>query len=88
MMLRALRPASAFCFRQGDQVLVEKGKATCMRAVLQPGRAGGETVSGPIHGRHLWMRPPGGATVKIERGSRFENFKDAGCIREVRKADS
>jgi len=31
------------------------------------------------------MRPPGGDTVKIERGSRFENFRDSGCIRAVRE---
>jgi hypothetical protein len=28
---------------------------------------------------------PDGRTLKFERGSGFENFKDAGCVRAVRK---
>jgi hypothetical protein len=79
-------PASAFCFRQGDQVLVGEGKS-----YLHEGKFSGlEDLTGKqfqirFNEDHIWMTPPGGNTVKIDRGSRFENFKDAGCIREVRK---
>ena len=79
-------PASAFCFRQGDQVLVGEGKS-----YLHEGRfssldeLAGKQFQVRFNGSHIWMTPPGGDTVKIERGSRFENFKDVGCIREVRR---
>jgi len=79
-------PASAFCFRHGDQVLVGDGKS-----YLHEGRFSGlEDLAGKqlqiqFNEDHIWMTTPGGDTVKIERGSRFENFKDSGCIREVRK---
>lgn len=78
--------ASAFCFRQGDQVLVGEGKS-----YLHEGKFSSlEDLAGKqfqirFNGSHIWMRSPGGNTVKIERGSRFENFRDSGCIREVRR---
>jgi hypothetical protein len=78
-------PASAFCFRQGDQVLVGEGES-----YLHEGKFSSlEELTGRqfqvrFNGSHIWMKPPGGDTVKIESGSRFENFKDAGCIRAVR----
>jgi hypothetical protein len=78
-------PASAFCFRQGDQVLVGDGKS-----YLHEGKFSSlEDLAGKqfqirFNGSHIWMRPPGGDAVKIERGSRFENFRDSACIREVR----
>ena len=79
-------PASAFCFRQGDQVLVGEGKSYLHESKFSSlEELAGKQFQVRFNGRHLWMRPPGGATVKIERGSRFENFKDAGCIREVRR---
>jgi hypothetical protein len=77
--------ASAFCLRQGDQVLVGEG-----RSYLHEGKfssleeLAGKQFQVRFNGSHIWMRSPGGDTVKIERGSRFENFKDAGCIRAVR----
>jgi hypothetical protein len=79
-------PASAFCFRQGDQVLVGEGKS-----YLHEGKFSGlEDLAGKqfqvrFNGSRIWMRSPSGDTVKIERGSQFENFKDSGCIREVRR---
>ena len=79
-------PASAFCFRQGDQVLVGEGKC-----YLHEGKFSSlEDLTGKqfqirFNGSHIWMKPPIGDTVKIERGSRFENFRDSGCIREVRR---
>ena len=79
-------PASAFCFRQGDQVLVGEGKS-----YLHEGKFSSlEDLTGKqfqirFNGSHIWMKPPIGDTVKIERGSRFENFRDSGCIREVRR---
>ena len=74
-------PASAFCFRQGDQVLVGEGKSYLHESKFSSlEELAGKQFQVRFNGRHLWMRPPGGDTVKIERGSRFENFKDAGCI--------
>jgi hypothetical protein len=78
-------PASAFCFRQGDQVLVGEGKSYLHEGKFSSlEELAGKQLQVRFNGSHIWMRPPGGDTVKIERGSRFENFRDSGCIREVR----
>lgn len=79
------QPASAFCLRQGDQVLVGEGKS-----YLHEGKFSGmEELAGTevqirFNRRYLWIKPPDGTVEKIERGSRYENFRDAGCIRAVR----
>ncbi len=79
-------PASAFCFRQGDQILVGEG-----RSYLHEGKyssmeeLAGEQLQIRFSGRSIWIRTPDRPTVKIRRGSRFENFKDVGCIREVHR---
>jgi hypothetical protein len=79
-------PSSAFCFRMGDQVLVGDG-----RSYLHEKKFSGlEELAGKqlqirFNRRSLWIRPSDGPTMKIERGSLFENFKDAGCISAVRK---
>ncbi len=77
---------SAFCFQTGDQVLVGEG-----RSYLREGKFSGlEDLAGKqlqirFNGRHLWIRTPAGSTVRLRRGSRFENFQNAGCIREVHR---
>jgi hypothetical protein len=79
-------PASAFCFRLGDQVLVGEG-----RSYLHEGKFSGlEDLAGKqlqirYNKRSIWIRPLDRPAVKIQRGSRFENFKDAGCIDEVHR---
>lgn len=79
-------PSSAFCFRLGDQVLVGEG-----RSYLHEGRFGnmedfaGKQIPIRVSRRSIWIRLSDGPTLRIGRGSLFENFKDAGCVREVHK---
>jgi hypothetical protein len=79
-------PASAFCFRQGDQVVVGDG-----RSILHEKKFSGlEELAGKqvqirFNRRFVWVVPPDGPAKKLERGSTYENFRDAGCIREVRR---
>lgn len=76
--------ASAFCFRQGDQVLVGEG-----RSYLHEGKFSGlEELAGKqlqlrFNRRFLWVRLPDGPVMKLQRGSQFENFKDGGCVSAV-----
>ncbi|MGD0546655.1 MAG: hypothetical protein ABR991_02365, partial [Terracidiphilus sp.] len=76
--------ASAFCFRQGDQVLVGEG-----RSYLHEGKVSsleefaGKQLQIRYNRRLLWIRTPDGAVKKIGRGSQFERFQDLGCIRAV-----
>lgn len=78
-------PASAFCFRQGDQVLVGEGKSYLHEGKFSSlEEMAGKRFQIRFNGSHLWIRTAGGPTMKIERGSRYENFNDAGCIRAVR----
>ena len=78
--------ATAFCFRQGDQILVGDGKSYLHEGKFSSlAELSGRQFQIRFNGSHIWMRSPGGDTVKIERGSRFENFRDSGCIREVRR---
>ena len=78
-------PASAFCFRQGDQVLAGEGRSYLHEGKFSSMREfAGEQVQIRFNRRSIWIRTPD-RTVKISRGSRFENFKDAGCIREVHR---
>jgi hypothetical protein len=79
-------PASAFCFRQGDQVLVGDGKSFLHEKKFSGlEELAGKQIQMRFSRRFVWVRQPDGATQKLERGSTFENFRDAGCIREVRK---
>jgi hypothetical protein len=78
--------ASAFCFRLGGQTLVGEG-----RSYLHEGKfSGAEELAGKqiqlrYNRRFLWIKPLDSPVMKLSRGSQFENFKDAGCIREVRR---
>ena len=79
-------PSSAFCFRMGDQVLVGDGRSYLHEKKFSSlEELAGKQFQVRFNGSHIWMRPPGGDTVKIERGSQFENFKDAGCVTAVRR---
>jgi hypothetical protein len=79
-------PASAFCFKQGDQIVVGEG-----RSYLHENKFSGleELAGKQVHirysSRFVWVKQADGATVKMERNSEYENFRDAGCVREVRK---
>jgi hypothetical protein len=78
-------PANAFCFRQGDQVLVGEGRSYLHESKF----SGMEELAGMqiqirFNRRSIWIRTPE-RTVKIRRGSRYWNFKDTGCIREVHR---
>lgn len=76
--------ASAFCFRQGDQVLVGEG-----RSYLHEGKFSsleefaGKQLQIRSNRHSLWIKTPDGGLKKINRGSQYENFKDLGCIRAV-----
>ena len=79
-------PASALCFRLGDQFLVGEE-----RSYLHGDKFSaiedltGKQISIRFSNRFIWMRPPDGPTMKIGRGSQFEQFKDGGCVAEVHK---
>ena len=72
--------ASAFCFRQGDQVLVGEG-----RSYLHEGKFSsleefaGKQLQIRSNRHSLWIKTPDGGLKKINRGSQYENFKDLGC---------
>ena len=76
--------ASAFCFRLGDQVLVGEG-----RSYLHEGKfsameeLAGKQLQLRFNRRFLWIKPPDGPVMKLQRGSQFENFKDGGCVSAV-----
>ena len=79
-------PATAFCFRQGNQIVVGDGssylhekKFTGMEELA------GKQVQIRLNQRFVWVMLPDGRAMKLERGSTYENFRDAGCIREVRR---
>jgi hypothetical protein len=78
--------ASAFCFRVGDQFLVGDGES-----YLHEGKFSGmEELAGSqfqvrFNRRSLWIKQPDGSVKKLRRGSQYENFKDAGCVREVHR---
>ncbi len=79
-------PVSAFCLRQGDQVFVGEGRSYLHEGKFSPMKElAGAQVEIRFSRRYLWIEPPDGTVEKIERGSRYENFKDAGCIRAVRR---
>jgi putative hemolysin len=78
-------PASAFCFRQGGQVLLGEGKSYLHEGKFSPMKElAGTQVQIRYNRRYLWIKPPDGTVEKIERGSQFESFRDAGCVRAVR----
>jgi hypothetical protein len=79
-------PASAFCFRQGDQVVVGDGRSFLHEKKFSGlEELAGKQVQIRFSRRFVWARQPDGATMRLERGSTYENFRDAGCIRAVRK---
>jgi len=79
-------PASAFCFRQGDQVVMGDGRSFLHEKKFSGlEELAGKQVQIRFNRRHVWVMPPDGRAMKLERGSTYENFRDAGCIREVRK---
>jgi hypothetical protein len=79
-------PASAFCFRQGDQVLVGDGSSYLHEKKFSGlEELAGKQVQIRFSRRFVWVMPPDGQAVRLERGSKYENFRDAGCIREVRR---
>jgi len=78
--------ASAFCFRLGDQVLVGDGRSYLHEKKFSSmEELAGKQVQLRYSKRYLWMMTPDSPTMKIRRGSRFEKFRDAGCISEVHK---
>lgn len=79
-------PATAFCFRQGNQVFVGDGSSYLHEKKF----TGLEELAGkPVQIRfsrwYVWVKLADGGAMKLERGSTYENFRDAGCIREVRR---
>jgi hypothetical protein len=79
-------PASAFCFRQGDQVVVGDGRSFLHEKKFSGlEELAGKQVQIRFNRRYVWVMPPDGRAMKLERGSTYENFRDTGCIREVRK---
>ncbi|MGD0294923.1 MAG: hypothetical protein ABSB30_13825 [Terracidiphilus sp.] len=79
-------PASAFCFRQGDQVLVGDGRSFLHEKKFSGlEELAGKQVQIRFNRRFVWVMPPDGRAIRLERGSTYENFRDAGCIREVRR---
>jgi hypothetical protein len=79
-------PASAFCFQQGDQVVVGDGSSFLHEKKFSGlEELAGKQVQIRISRWYVWVKPPDGPVMKLERGSTYENFKDAGCIREVRR---
>jgi hypothetical protein len=70
----------------GDQVLLGEGKSYLHEQKF----AGMDEMAGKealirVSRFWIWLRPPGGSEVRLSHGSRFEGFKDAGCVREVHK---
>ena len=79
-------PASAFCFRMGNQVVVGDGRSYLHEQKFSvTEELAGKQVQIRFSRRFVWVRQPDGTTVKLEHGSTYENFRDAGCISEVRR---
>lgn len=82
----AVEPARAFCFHLGDGAVVGEGQSYFHEGKVNGMEDfAGSQVTIRLSRRSIWVRPPDGPTVKIERGSQFEGFKDNGCIGEVHK---
>ncbi|MGO9318337.1 MAG: hypothetical protein ACLPXT_08885 [Terracidiphilus sp.] len=79
-------PVSAFCFRQGNQVVVGDGSSILhVKKFSGLEELAGKPVQIRFSRRFVWVIPPDGPTMKLKRGSTYENFRDVGCIREARK---
>jgi hypothetical protein len=79
-------PATAFCFRQGNQVLVGDGSSYLHEKKFTGlEELAGKQVQIRFNQRFVWVMLPDGQAMKLERGTTYENFRDAGCIREVRR---
>lgn len=82
----AAEPARALCFKAGDQFLVAEGKSYLHENKFESMEdLAGKQLSIRPSGRWIWVSPPDRATIKLRRGSLFEDFKDSGCIREVHR---
>jgi hypothetical protein len=82
----AAEPARAFCFKAGDQFLVAEGQSYLHENQFESMEdLAGKQLSIRPSGRWIWVSPPDRATIKLRRGSLFEDFKDSGCIREVHR---
>ena len=79
-------PAAAFCLRQGNQIVVGDGSSYLHEKKFTGlEELAGKQVQIRLSQRFVWVRLPDGPVMKLERGSTYENFRDAGCIREVRR---
>ena len=78
--------ASAFCFRLGDQVLVGEGMSYLHGEKFSSiEELTGKQLQIRFNRRSIWISSQDRPTMKIKRGSRYENFKDAGCVAEVHR---
>jgi hypothetical protein len=79
-------PASAFCFRVGDEYVVGEEIALVHDEKLD-GREDltGTQVSISLGRLFITMRPPDGHAVRLKHGSLYEHFKDNGCVAAVHK---
>jgi hypothetical protein len=77
-------PTSAFCFRLGDQFLVGEGRSYLHGEKFSTvEELAGKELPLRFNRSSLWVRTPNGTGFKLSRGSLFENFREAGCIRAV-----
>ena len=82
----AVEPARAFCFHMGDGAVIGEGQSYFHEGKVNGMEDfAGSQVAIRLSRRSIWVRPPDGPTVKIERGSQFEGFKDNGCVAEVHR---
>jgi hypothetical protein len=72
----AVEPARAFCFHLGDGAVVGEGQSYFHEGKVNGMEDfAGSQVTIRLSRRSIWVRPPDGPTVKIERGSQFEVHK-------------
>jgi len=79
-------PASAFCFKQGEEFVVGEGRSYLHENKFSPlEELAGKQVQIRYSNRYVWVKQADGTVVKLEHNSEYQNFRDAGCVREVRK---
>ena len=82
----ATQPVRAFCFRLGDEFLVADGESYFHENKFEDMEdLAGKQIPLRLGGRWVWLRPADRPSVKLRRGSLYEDFKDSGCIREVHR---
>ena len=75
---------SAFCFRVGDQFLLGEGRSYLHGEKFSAVEdLAGKELPLRFNGRSLWVKTPNGPSLKLSRGSLYENFREACCIRAV-----